>query len=180
MSLQHTPRPDGGATRLSVVERKIKPDGTVREYPVELLHASAAVVVVRFRMTRGGTQAAGRIVIPEGSISDGYFWLRRPYNMYRMKRADGTIIAHRFDAVRSVAFDGAVISYGDLVLDWWALPDGELIAEDREEYEAALAAGGVSADDAARTNEAARQVIGRYRHIIDEAEALERRHGLLM
>ncbi len=178
MSRQHTPRPDGGATRQLVTERKIKADGTTREYPVELLHASPGMVVVRFAMTRGGTQAEGRIVIPAGSISDGYFWLKRPYNLYRMKQADGTIIAHRFDAVTAVSFDGATVAYRDLILDWWALPGDELIEEDREEYEAAMASGSVSREDAAKTDEAARQVIGRYRHIIDEVEAFEGRHGL--
>jgi predicted RNA-binding protein associated with RNAse of E/G family len=177
---QHTPRPNGDATRTMVVERKVKPDGNAREYPVELVHDAGGLVVVRFQMTRGGTQAGGRIVIPAGSTSDGYFWKKRPYNLYRMKTADGAIIAHRFDAVKNVAFDGAVVLYEDLILDWWVLPGGEVIEEDRDEYEAARAAGTVSAADSARTDDAARQVLGRYRHIIDEAEALECRHGFAM
>jgi predicted RNA-binding protein associated with RNAse of E/G family len=144
------------------------------------LHASPGLVVVRFVMTRDGTQAGGRVVIPAGSISDGYFWPRRPYNVYRMKRADGVVIAHRFDAVKGVRFDGAVVSYEDLVLDWWVLPGGELIEEDRDEFESGLADGSIDAADREATLAAARQVLGRYRHIIDEVEAFERRHGLLV
>lgn len=161
-----------------VIERKLKPGGVVREYPVELLHHDRALVIVRFHMTRGGEQLGGRVVIPAGSISDGYFWFRRPYNLYRMKHADGSLIAHRFDAVADVRFSDGVVQYRDLVLDWWALPSDEIVEEDRDELEALVREGAAGSALATAANAAARQVLGRYRHIIDEVTAFERLHAL--
>ncbi len=175
MKRQHTP-PDGEAASLRpIVERKLKPDGSVREYPCDLLHLDSRLAVVQFVMTRGGAIFGTPIKIPPGSTSYGYFWANRPYNLYRMLRPGGTVIAHRFDALMDVQLGDNVISYRDLVLDWWVAPDGTLIEEDREELDSLVASGAVSARDAARANEAARQVFSRYRHIINEAEAIERR-----
>ncbi|MCO5201746.1 MAG: DUF402 domain-containing protein [Chloroflexi bacterium] len=115
--------------------------------------------------------------MPAGSVSYGYFWARRPYNVYRWLRADGTLIAHRFDAVTEVRIAGDSVRYRDLALDWWALPDGTLLEEDRDELEGLAASGALMATDVERANEAARQVFSRYRHIIDEV-APERRPEL--
>jgi predicted RNA-binding protein associated with RNAse of E/G family len=175
MGSEHTPplvRPGRGA---KIIERKRKPDGTVREYPCTLEFRSQTVTIIRFVMAKGGTIVGLPVEVPPGSVSDGYFWPRRTYNLYRMKHADGSIIVHRFDAVADVRVSDAAVDYRDLVLDWWALPDGTLIEEDRDEMEALLADGKMSKIDAKRANQAARDVFSRYRHIIDEAEALERR-----
>ena len=67
------------------------------------------------------------------------------------------------------------VDYRDLVLDWWAFPDDSLIEEDRDELEAAIEVGTISAADARLAEDAAYQVFSRYRHIIDEVVALERR-----
>lgn len=157
------------------MERKRKPDGTVREYRCTLEFRSPTVTIIRFVMTKGGVIVGLPVEVPPGAVSYGFFWPRRTYNLYRMKHADGTIIAHRFDAVADVRVSDDAVDYRDLVLDWWALPDGTLIEEDRDELEALVAAGGISRRDANRAGEAAKAVFSRYRHVIDEAEALERR-----
>ena len=157
-------------------ERKYKADGSAHDYKTELVYRDGRVVIVRFRMS-GGTGAWGLpIEVPPGSISYGYFWARRPYNLYRMLSPEGRVLAHRFDAITDVRFNEGGLEYRDLELDWWVLPDGTLIEVDRDELEAALAAGQLSSRDGERADEAARQVFSRYRHIIDEAEELQRRH----
>ncbi|MBI2766948.1 MAG: DUF402 domain-containing protein [Chloroflexi bacterium] len=158
-----------------ILERKEKPDGSWREYPCTLVRREPGLAVVRFVMERGGAVFGTPIAIPPGSISFGYFWARRPYNLYRMKTVAGEVIAHRFDAVTDVRLGEEAIEYRDLILDWWAQPDGTLVEEDREEFEAALESGGLGAKDLARAHAAARQVFSRYRHIIDEAAAIERK-----
>lgn len=162
-----------------VVERKIKPDGSVREYTCELLHLEPTLAVVRFRLPEGGSPFGAPIAIPPGSVSDGYFWTRRPYNLYRMRDANGAIAAHRFDAVTAVRLSREAIEYRDLVLDWWVTPGGEVLEEDREEFDELMAAGKVTPEDAAAVAEATRQVYSRYRHIIDDVAALERRLKLV-
>lgn len=156
-------------------ERKRKADGTVHEYDTALVHQDKTVTIVRFEMTRGGGPPRLPISVPPGSVSYGYFWARRPYNVYRMLGPDGSVLAHRFDAITDVRITSDSVDYRDLILDWWALPDGTLLEEDRDELEDAITAGTISVVDQRIANEAARQIFSRYRHIIDEVVELERR-----
>lgn len=147
----------------------------MREYGCTLVHdAWPRLAVIRFALPEGGGAFDTPVPVPPGSISDGYFWGRRPYNLYRMLGPEGEILAHRFDAVTGVTLEGDVLSYRDLALDWWVLPGGRVIEEDRDELAAFVAAGMLSKRDGARAEQAAREVFARYRHIIDEAEAVER------
>ena len=159
----------------AVVERKLKPDGGVREYQCELLHAGEGLMVVRFEMAEGGATFAPPFAIPPGSWSLGFFWKRRQHNLYRMRGPDGTVLGHRIDALTDVRFDDNGVTYRDLALDWWVLPDDTLIEEDREEFDALVDAGALSAGDAAAVDDASRQVYSRYRHIIDDVAILERK-----
>jgi len=159
----------------TIIERKTKADGSTREYPCTLVSRQRGLVVVEFLMAKGGSIYGTPIEVPPGSVSYGFFWRRRPYNLYRMRDPAGAIIAHRFDAVADVRFGDSFVSYRDLILDWWITPDDVLIEEDRDEYEAAIAAGAMSSADAEAANTAAQQIYSRYRHIIDEAATIEER-----
>lgn len=176
MRLQDTPPGNSPASAPRYLEVKVKPDGTALEYETDLVHRDRTLVIVRFMMVRGGGPPRLPVVVPAGSVSYGYFWVRRPYNVYRWLHADGSLIAHRFDAVTDVRIAEDSVRYRDLALDWWAFPDGTLVEEDRDELEALAASGALSPKDLERANEAARQVFSRYRHIIDEVVALERRY----
>lgn len=147
----------------------------MREYACTLVFRNPTVAVVCFVMAKGGEIFGTPIEVPQGSVSYGYFWPRRPYNLYRMLRADGSLIAHRFDAVADVKVSDDAVEYRDLVLDWWVLPDDTIIEEDRDELDELAGRSGITAADQGRANDAARAVYSRYRHIIDEAVALERR-----
>lgn len=168
----------GGAADSGVFpfrERKRKVTGHVLDYETQLVHQDAQVTIVSFEMKHGGGPPRLPIEVPAGSVSYGYFWPRRPFILYRWLGPEGELLAHRVDAVTDVRISASAVEYRDLVLDWWAFPDGTLIEEDRDELDDAVAAGTITAQDAARADEAARQVYSRYRHIIDEVERLERR-----
>ena len=122
------------------LERKRKPDGSERRYRCQLEHAAASLVVVSYVMRQGGAVFGTPIEIPPGSVSYGYFWRSRPYTVYRMRAGD-RVVAHRFDAVAGVRYREGEVAYRDLALDWWLTPGGELIEEDREEFEAAAGSG---------------------------------------
>ena len=156
-------------------ERKKKVDGRIEDYETELVYRDGRVAIVRFEVTKGGGPPRLAVEVPPGSVSIGYFWARRPYSMYRWIGPDGNLLAHRFDAVGTVRISGGGVEYEDLVLDWWVLPDGTLLEEDREELDEAIARGVIAPAGVAKANEAARQIYSRYRHIIDEVEELERR-----
>lgn len=158
-----------------MIERKLKPGGEVREYRCELAHADEGLVVVRFDMAAGGDAFQPPFAIPRGSWSLGFFWKRRPFNLYRMRGPEGSVLGHRMDALTDVRFGVGEVVYRDLALDWWVLPDGTLIEEDRDEFDELVASGVLSDADAKVVDEASRQIYSRYRHIIDDAAALERR-----
>lgn len=175
MSSEHSGEYPAPATASGYREVKLKPGGERLAYDTGLVHRGPGLVIVRFLMQKGGGPPRLPVEVPPGSVSNGYFWARRPYNVYRWLDPAGVLIAHRFDAVADVRITPAEVTYRDLALDWWALPDGTLIEEDRDELEALAQSGVLSARDVERANEAARQVFSRYRHIIDEVLELERR-----
>lgn len=162
-----------------VTEWKQKPDGSWRTFGCLLVHDERPrLMVVRFVMEPGGSVFGTPFEIPPGSISDGYFWARRPYNLYRLRRPDGRLIAHRLDAVADVRLGDTEIRYRDLVLDWWVGPDDRIVEEDRDELDELVRGELICAADVRAATAATVQVLGRYRHIIDEAERIERAHGL--
>jgi hypothetical protein len=161
-----------------IIERKHKPDGTVREYRCTAVLVGRRRAIIRFDLVGGGGAFNPPIEVPPGSVSYGYFWEGRPYGLYRFLRPDGGVLGHRFDAVGAVSISREAVEYRDLVLDWWVTVDGRLIAEDREEFEELAASGAMLPADIARAGEAARRVEDGYREIIEEVGRLERRHVL--
>lgn len=154
---KHTPSssPADGAT--TFVERKVKADGRVKEYRCSLLALTPWLAVARFPLPLGGAPYGTPIAIPPGSSSDGYFWRRRPYVVYRFRGPDGTLLGHRIDAVADVRLRADAVEYRDLCLDWWLDGRGRLVAaEDRDEFDRALAAGLLSARDVVLTTRAER------------------------
>ncbi len=161
-----------------ITERKRKADGSVREYRCSLVHRGAGLLVIRYVFDGAAGAFQTPLRIPPGTVSDGWFWQRQPYNLYRMKAPDGSLVAHRFDALTDLKFGDSVVEYRDLVLDWWALPDDTIIEEDRDEFEKLEAEGALGAAEVATAHRAAMAVLGRYRHIVDEVARAERRLGL--
>lgn len=162
-----------------VTERKLKPGGVTREYACSFVYQTVGLMVIRFDMSRGGDVWGPPFSIPPGSMTLGYFWKRRPFNLYRIHGPGGGVLGHRIDALTDVQFGTDSVTYRDLALDWWVLPDDTLIEQDRDELEALLASGTLSEADGQIVEEAARQVYSRYRHIIDDVGVLETRLGLV-
>lgn len=158
----------------AIIERKVKPDGTVREFRCSELYREPGLVVVRYTL-QGGSSFATPIRLAPGSTSDGYFWEGRPYNVYRMRGPDGSLLCHRFDAVTEVVIEEGVVRYRDNILDWWLIPGRGLIEEDRDELDAAAAAGRVSADDLAAAAAATTAIRHHHAEVVAEAAAIEAR-----
>jgi len=153
----------------------VKPDGSAHEYALAPVARFRHLVVGRFALPMGAP-AGPRIPfgLPPGSCSDGYFWSRRPYLVYRFRGPDGAAIGHRADAVANVRLGRTTVTYRDLALDWWMLPGGEVLEEDRDELEQLVASGRLSPTDAARAERARRAIVGRWAEIAAEIAAIER------
>lgn len=177
MSDEDTSVRDRDANAPQITERKVKADGSVQEFACSLVHRGKGFCVVRFIVERAGMFPAP-VVLPAGTVSDGWFWERRPYSLYRMRNAVGEVLAHRFDAVGGVEITEGLLTFRDLVLDWWVLPDGSVREEDTDELEEARASGLMVSSDVARAHRARLEVLSRYRHIIDGVATTEQKLGL--
>ncbi len=160
------------------VERKRKPDGSERRYDCVLEYVSRSLVVVSYVMKQGGAVFGTPIEIPPGSVSYGYFWRGRPYSVYRMRDGD-RIVAHRFDAVVGVRYKRGEVSYRDLALDWWLTPEGELIEEDRQEFEELRVKGAFRSLELVAVMRAERVIKRAQERLLPELEELEQRLGIL-
>lgn len=154
--------------RITEVKRHVK--GGARRYACELVLRRPHVVVVRYRHWR--RRSDGGFSIPRGSRTYGFYWRRRPYSLYRIVRADGSLIAHRYDIVEDVRLGEREVSYLDLLVDIWFAPDGAALIEDEDEV-GDYARRGLLAKAKVRAIERARDlVLRRHPVIAREAERL--------
>jgi hypothetical protein len=176
---QHTPLLWPRDDLPAVIERKVKADGTIEEYACQLLIQTRLLAAVLYALPHGGEPFRTPLPIPPGSISLGVFWRRRPYVVYRFRAPDGKLIGHRLDAVSGVRFRPGVVEFRDLILDWWLDAAGQLLrADDRDAFEAAVAAGRIDARALAAARRAERVAL-RPRRLLLELARLEQGLGLL-
>jgi predicted RNA-binding protein associated with RNAse of E/G family len=116
---------------VKVTEVKRHLDGRVERFACRLVLRRPHLAVLRFDHARA--RRASGLTIPAGSRTFGFFWSRRPYLLYRIEGPRGDLIACRFDAVDAVRLGDDEVSYLDLLLDLWLLPDGTLRVEDEDD-----------------------------------------------
>jgi Protein of unknown function (DUF402) len=152
--------------RTGFIEVKRRLDGSVEEFDCELVHRTDSVVAVSFRLPA----AVGDI--PKGSTTLGWFWARRPYNLYRFLGKDGDVVRHRFDVVDEVRIGEDRVEYLDLIVDVLVSPTGEVTIEDEDELKAAAERGRVEAGRLDGIERALTTVTRDWRRIVREALAV--------
>ena len=158
-------------------EYKLKANGILKSYQCNLVYQHNNLRVISFVMPTGNTGFKTPILIPEGTISYGYFWLQRPYNIYRMKQND-KVIAHRFDAISDLYYTNDSVYYRDLILDWWLTPNGELIEEDRKELQNMLKTKQITLNDAAKAERTGKIIENNKQRIMRELRSIEEKANL--
>jgi len=158
-------------------EHKLKADGILKSYQCNLVYQHNTLRVLSFVMPTGSASFKTPVTIPEGTISYGYFWLQRPYNIYRMKHND-KVIAHRFDAISGLYYTNDSVWYRDLILDWWLTPKGELIEEDREELQNMLETKHITFEDAAKAERTGKIIEKNKQRITRELRSIEEKADL--
>src|SRR3954468_6089446 len=147
-------------------EIKWRLDGSEERFECTPARVTEDVAIVEFRIP----VAVGDV--PKGSNTIGWFWRRRPYNLYRFVRKDGTPLLHRFDVVDEVRIDDDRVEYLDLIVDVLVSPTGEIAIEDEDELQRA-AKGGRIDDRRVEAIERALTTITRdWRRIVREALAV--------
>ena len=151
-------------TRFIEVKRRL--DGSAEEFDCELVHRAERVVVVSFRLPA----AVGDV--PKGTITLGWFWTRRPYNLYRFLAKDGDVLRHRFDVVDEVRIGDDRVEYLDLIVDVLVSPTGEITIEDEDELQAAAKRGRVEERRVEAIERALTTITRDWRRIVREALAV--------
>jgi hypothetical protein len=147
------------------VEVKRRLDGSAEEFDCELLHLTERVVVVSFTLPA----AVGDV--PKGTTTLGWFWTRRPYNLYRFLAPDGEVLRHRFDVVDEVRIGDDRVEYLDLIVDVLVSPTGEITIEDEDELQQAAKRGRVDERRVEAIERALTTITRDWRRIVREALA---------
>ena len=123
--------------RAKFTEIKRRLDGTEERFECTPLHVTEDVAIVEFRIP----VAVGDV--PKGSNTIGWFWRRRPYNLYRFVAKDGHPLLHRFDVVDEVRIAENEVEYLDLIVDVLVSPTGEITIEDEDDLKRAAKRGAI-------------------------------------
>jgi predicted RNA-binding protein associated with RNAse of E/G family len=115
-----------------MLEVKRKLDGKIVEYPAEPLLIEPGVrAVLLCRLDEPEVVADGRLTLAPGTLSVGYFWFDRPYNVYHWLYGGETLV-HYVNIGRFRSLNERALVWDDYAVDVLAFPDGavEVIDED--------------------------------------------------
>jgi|DewCreStandDraft_1066081.scaffolds.fasta_scaffold00175_27 predicted RNA-binding protein associated with RNAse of E/G family len=99
-------------------------DGKRYEYPCTLLEKEEGRAILLYVLEKPG-QVAG-VHLPPGTVTIGYFWTDRPYNLYHWVHPDGTTIAYYFNLADHTAIGEDRLSWRDLAVDILLTPEGSV------------------------------------------------------
>ena len=80
----------------------------------------------------GATSFVG-VEFPLGSVSYGYFWVKRNYNAYHWKGANGNTLLFYFNISKDTQIQKSSVSWVDLIVDIALKPGSPPIILDEEE-----------------------------------------------
>ena len=153
-----------------VTEVKRHLDGRVERARCRLVLRRPHLVGLRFDHAR--ERRVSDFVFAAGSRSYGFFWRRRPYQLYRMVGPEGRPIAHRFDVVEDVRLGEEEVSYTDLLLDVWVDSQGGVRVEDEDEVAEYARRGLLSPEQQARIERTRALLLRRHAAMVREAVRL--------
>jgi hypothetical protein len=147
-----------------ITEVKRHVDGRAEEFECEgVLIRPGDLAVVRFV----SPAPIGRY--PKGTRTLGFFWRRRPYNLYRIWSPEGEHVDDRFDAVDDVRIEEDRIEYLDLLLDICVSSTGDITIEDEDQVAEATREGLLNVDQLDAIERAVKTVSRDPRRIAREA-----------
>lgn len=155
---------------MSYVEIKRRLRGGEKVFAVEPLRREPGFVLVRFVSDRP-MKLDGQL-IASGSVTLGYFWESRPYNVYRLADPHGKLIAHRFDILKDVRIDEQRVVWTDLLVDAWVWPDGRVEWKDEEQLADYRARGWMTGEDEAHVRASQANLTDSLDSVLAEVEAM--------
>lgn len=133
-----------------IKEVKVTATGERQEFVCRLLDRSAAHVVILYKTKEA--RRVGDLRLPKGTLTYGYFWLGRPYNVYHWVRANGQTLGFYVNLAGEVHIHPQAVEWRDLALDLLFSPDGSRVQILDEDQAASLPADLRAKADAARAH----------------------------
>jgi len=116
---------------VTFVEVKVRPDGRRQEFRCELVARGAHWVVLRYV-----TQTPSRVddlELQPGTVTYGYFWTDRPYNVYHWVTPDGRTLGTYINLSGEVDIRAERLTWLDLAADVLVRPGGQPQVLDADE-----------------------------------------------
>ncbi|OLC29642.1 MAG: hypothetical protein AUH31_06325 [Armatimonadetes bacterium 13_1_40CM_64_14] len=108
-----------------ITEVKRTASGERQEFVCRLLDRSATHVAVSYKSTEA--RRVGDLRLPKGTVTYGYFWLDRPYNVYHWVHPNGGTLGYYVNLADGVVFGPHAVEWKDLALDLLFSPDGRRV-----------------------------------------------------
>lgn len=117
----------------TVLERKVRLDGSIQEWPCDLLVLDEGrYAAVRYVLPEGRELAGTDLVLPAGTVTIGHYWSSRPYTAYHWLAGELTLALY-CSIAELVELGPELIAYRDLAVDLLIRPDGTCVALDEDE-----------------------------------------------
>lgn len=155
---------------VTFVEVKVRPDGTQQAFRCELVARSTNGVVLRYV-----TQTPWRVddlELRPGTVTYGYFWADRPYNVYHWVTPDGRTLGTYVNLSGAVRIERDRLTWLDLAGDVLVRPGRAPQVLDEEELLL------LPEPVRARAQAALEHVLAHWREIVEEVESQTRRFCL--
>ena len=119
---------------MRITEVKTTLTGARKEFECELLNRNPGEAVVIYRMPRD--VQLEDVLLRKGSVSLGYFWQDRPYNVYHWIDEQQDSVALYFNIADRTFITKQAIEWRDLTVDVLITPDGRCRVLDEHELPA--------------------------------------------
>jgi hypothetical protein len=113
--ISDVPAPVDISSLPELVETKLTLDGRTKVFRCRALDRTAGAAVVLFVADRAYRVAD--LDLPAGTVTFGYFWADRPYNVYHWMRSDGGTLAHYFNLASDTRLEEGRLTWRDLTVD---------------------------------------------------------------
>lgn len=115
----------------TVLEIKETLAGERLSFTCRLLHLAVDEAVLLYKLQR--SFQIEDLVLPDTTLSLGYFWVNRPYNAYHWIKPEGQTLGLYLNISDQTRITAKAVSWRDLFVDLLVTPDGRCRVLDEDE-----------------------------------------------
>jgi predicted RNA-binding protein associated with RNAse of E/G family len=147
----------------AILEVKHTLDGRTRTFSCRAIEVTDERAVLLYTLSRPGRVAD--LPLPAGTLTVGYFWRDRPYNVYHWVAPERTTLGYYFNLSGPVHLSRDRVEWEDLEVDVLVTPDVRVRVLDEDRIPDAAAS---RLDEIAR---ARARVLGECKRVVQEVQA---------